>query len=380
MITAEILAFSKYKGCNPLVTFSLMYPRFIHSELLTHKMLGRNSSSSRAIPAQKMRDFVRGLKVSPSFWGKNKPGMSAEEQVDDPYAAKDWWDTVRDTLLDLHEEGEKLKIHKQILNRILEPVVHINTIVTATELENFFALRTDKAAQPEFQALATAMKNLYDDAVSGKRWTKFGPTRLSNRNEIEPTGELTWHIPFYAVTEDRYFSYSEQLNICAARCARISYQTYGENEIDPNKDLALSQKLIEGGHWSPFEHILTPAPGERWGQYFGWKPLRAFKDPNYEKYGKLGSCVCDDKISTTNQDPVIDGLTIDPNLAVNPVVNLQYREQLVEVQPLPAPPHRRIDGTLRERRNRIVANVTNEIRNTAIWAQVAEADPEDDGQ
>lgn len=45
------------------------------------------------------------------------------------------------------------------------------------------------------------------------------------------------------------------MKICVARCARISYQTLGDNpKIDYEADLRLHDILAKSGHWSPFEH------------------------------------------------------------------------------------------------------------------------------
>ena len=42
-----------------------------------------------------------------------------------------------------------LGLHKQIVNRVLEPFTYIDVVVTATDYANWFALRLDKDAQPE---------------------------------------------------------------------------------------------------------------------------------------------------------------------------------------------------------------------------------------
>lgn len=43
------------------------------------------------------------------------------------------------------------------------------------------------------------------------------------------------------------------LMISTARCARLSYMTF-DNEIDYNKDIELHNRLLQSGHYSPFEH------------------------------------------------------------------------------------------------------------------------------
>lgn len=47
-----------------------------------------------------------------------------------------------------------------------------------------------------------------------------------------------------------------RIKISSVRCARLSYQTLGDNpEIDYVKDMILYETLSKSGHWSPFEHI-----------------------------------------------------------------------------------------------------------------------------
>ena len=41
-----------------VTTFELEYPRYVHSELLTHRVFSRNCASSRAIPLDKMIELT----------------------------------------------------------------------------------------------------------------------------------------------------------------------------------------------------------------------------------------------------------------------------------------------------------------------------------
>ena len=52
-IEAKIIADSTIRQGHRITTFLLTYPRFIHSELMTHRMFSRNSASSRAISLKK---------------------------------------------------------------------------------------------------------------------------------------------------------------------------------------------------------------------------------------------------------------------------------------------------------------------------------------
>jgi hypothetical protein len=54
MIAIKIVTDSINQKGERLTTFLLTYPRFIHSEFMTHRVFSRNAASSRAIPIEKM--------------------------------------------------------------------------------------------------------------------------------------------------------------------------------------------------------------------------------------------------------------------------------------------------------------------------------------
>jgi len=79
-ITAKVIADSVFQG-HRLTTLILEYPRFIHSEFMTHRVFSRNASSSRAIPVRTMLWQVIRNPAMPVHWGKNQPGMQAKEEL-----------------------------------------------------------------------------------------------------------------------------------------------------------------------------------------------------------------------------------------------------------------------------------------------------------
>ena len=76
-IVARIVADSINIQGNRITTFELEYHRFIHSELMTHRLFSRNAMSSRAVPVNKMIEQVRNNPATPIHWGKNQSGMQA---------------------------------------------------------------------------------------------------------------------------------------------------------------------------------------------------------------------------------------------------------------------------------------------------------------
>ncbi len=237
MISAKIICDSVNPNNQRLVTYVLTYPRFIHSELMTHRTFSRNAASSRAIPIQKMIRAVWNEPAMPVSWGVNGKGMQAKGELTGWRRTACIWSWLLGCRLACIVSWllSRMGAHKQIANRVTEPWAHMTTIVTASELPNFFNLRAHKDAQPEFQALAFAMLRAYADSI---------PKRLA-------WGE--WHLPF----ADRYLgeglSIDELLKISTARCARVSYLTF-DNEIDHSKDYCLHDNLESSRHMSPFEH------------------------------------------------------------------------------------------------------------------------------
>jgi len=240
---------------NRVTSFLLTYPRFIHSELMTHRAFSRNAASSRAIPIEKVIEQVRDNPAMPIRWGKNGKGMQdhgsfAGEQSKD---AKVEWKQAANSAIKSALRLQSLGLHKQIVNRVLEPFVWMTTLVTATEWQNFFSLRVHKDAQPEFQHLAYIMLKTY----------------LSSQPESKNWGE--WHIPF----GDRMtgnLDETTKLKIATARAARTSYLTM-DGKIDVEKDILLHDGLQKSGHWSPFEHSCQASKISK-SNFIGWKQYR----------------------------------------------------------------------------------------------------------
>lgn len=219
-----------------ITTFEVYAPRFLLAELNTHRVLSRSAASSRAIPVLKRVEMVRQDPWIPSVFGKNKPGMSADEELSDAesVAAEDVWRGAITAQLLAAEELAKLGVHKQLANRLLEPYAHFYGVVTATELDNFWKLRVSPAAQPEFKELATAMQEaLYDSKPRDAKW---------NCNH---------HLPY---NPDYGLDLEVALRVCSARCARVSYKSFDGKLSTAVEDIKLCERLIAEGHLSPFDH------------------------------------------------------------------------------------------------------------------------------
>lgn len=244
----------------PLTTYQLRYWRGIHSELMTHRVFSRNAGSSRARPSRAIIEQVRHDPWGPLHWGQNQPGMQADEQVQHVEHAKDRWQWAAQQAADAAQGMHDMGLHKQVVNRVLEPYTFIDVVVTATDFANWFALRDHKDADPTIRDLAAQMK----DELNGIK-----------RQELQP-GE--WHLP-YIRPEDHRHAYDHLkrgritrdepsqtqimqmlLKMSTARCARISYRAFDGSESPVEKDVELFQKLLISTplHASPAEHIASP--------------------------------------------------------------------------------------------------------------------------
>lgn len=254
-MAAKILKYTISPDGIPLATFELEYPRFILAELNTHGMLSKNTASSRAITIEAMVKLVEDSPVIPIYWGKKNKGMSAIEEIGDAEKeeAKKLWLSLRNEAIKTAKEFDRLQLHKQIANRILEPWVPVKTVVSGTELANFFWLRYHRAAQPEFAFLAGEMYNALKNC---------SPTLLRY-------GE--WHLPYvesvrnekgtliYFNEEGDEISIEEARKLSASCCAQVSYRKLNQSG---EKAEDIFNKLINTDnqpvHASPVCHQATP--------------------------------------------------------------------------------------------------------------------------
>lgn len=251
-----------------LTTVQVRFWRPMLPELNTHRAISKNAGSSRARPSRAIIDQVRTDTWGPIHWGKNQPGMQARDELDgEQYEnAVGTWEAAAfhasqcATLLSI--QG----VHKQIVNRLLEPFTYVDVLLTATDWANFFALRLHEDAQPEMQDLALAIKSAMDASE---------PTLLQ-------PGE--WHLPYVTDEETATQPLGIQKQLSVSRCAKISYTAF-DGTVEPiEKELDRYRRLIESQpmHASPCEHQATPdvSDGGMWcnsgqhGNLRGWRQLR----------------------------------------------------------------------------------------------------------
>ena len=156
--------------------------------------------------------------------------------MDDDAVSKvrEYWETMANIAADnAYDLNNPYNLHKQWVNRILEPYMWAHGVITSTNWANFYRLRLAEDAQPEFRALAKAM---------------FDAHKASKPRQLL-WGE--WHLPYVTFDEKRNLESLELIS--AARCARVSYAPIDGN-ADISRELERANKLAHSGHMSPFEH------------------------------------------------------------------------------------------------------------------------------
>lgn len=217
-------------------TFLISFPKCLLAQLNTHRQLVRNCGSSRAIPIAKLIKQVEEDPFVPIF-SRNQKGMVGLDNltpVEEAHAAA-LWEGAMEASLDYADGLNAIGIHKEAVNRLLEPFMYVDVVLSGTEFEPFFKMRCPGDVQKSFTYIANEAKCLYDSNE---------PTQLNYGD---------WHIPF-----DDYFPEDsvllEKLKIAIARIARVSYQSHAGDFL-PTADMQLYERLLKDMHMSPFEHV-----------------------------------------------------------------------------------------------------------------------------
>jgi hypothetical protein len=274
MIKARIIADSISPTGKRITTFVLKYHRYIHPQILTHRVFSRNSASSRAIPIKKVIKQVWSDPAMPVFWGANQPGMRSDNELAGirKFLCVALWILASKIACCISWLFKVVGLAKQYGNRPLEPFLYTETIVTATELGNFYNLRLDIEAQREIYLLTKSM--------------------LDAQNENKPNtlnfGE--WHLPYVNQEEIIKYGIDDCLKFSVARCARVTSLNHDNTNPVPEKDIELYNKLRKNSHMSPFEHQATPScDSKSWsGNFQGWNQYRKLLDgENKPEYSGL---------------------------------------------------------------------------------------------
>jgi hypothetical protein len=242
MISAKVVCDSISPEGVRLTTFEVEFHRFVLAEVNTHRVFSRNYQSSRAVPIEKMIQQVETDPAMPVEWGKNQSGMQAKELLK-PHlvsGSKMEWKIAARSAASSAKALNKIGVHKQIVNRLLEPFIWTKGVITTTEdgFDGFFELRLHEAAQPEIRELAKAMKMAYDDSI---------PAQLC-------IGE--WHLPY----AEENLELRDAIKVSISCTAQVSYRTLDQS-VEKATRIYDRLNLPSNGDWpddpphfSPAEH------------------------------------------------------------------------------------------------------------------------------
>ena len=262
-------------GLDPmrLVTLVCRFPRCVLAELNTHRVFSRNSASSRARAVKATIGAVMEDPYIPLFT-MNAKGMGGGFATSDVRErAVQQWLAARDSAVlselrllmgELLPEGAKaedyrelldryyeesyqaenpdpraISVHKQNANRLIEPFMWHEAVVTSCYWENFLRLRIAEGAQPEIHALAVLVREALRASQPVARWAH------ASFVDDMPGADAPEADVMGAMMDS------------AAECARISYKDRSKQAVRHGSDLG--DRLLEGGHLSPFEHAAFDA-------------------------------------------------------------------------------------------------------------------------
>lgn len=329
-IKAEIVADSLSPQGDRLTSLLITFPRIILAEVNTHRMISKNTSSSRAIPFKKMVESVQNDPFIPIAWQKHHSGMQGTEYFTDDNMmsslCQENWLRARDNAVHVAKSMSNSGVTKQLCNRLLEPFMWTTMLITGSKegWNNFFKLRCpqyyydleDKYFKSKKEWLDYYRTNCIGDPNSNFEldemdWFNINKGQAeihimdlaekiydvmneSTPNQLE-AGE--WHIPFedkiyldnkgtniydeaYGTTLRMFLEALPNINsikgipieikISTAMAARTSYTVVGdEKEIDYERMIGLHDRLLaqDPPHSSPMEHCARAMSDEEYYKF-----------------------------------------------------------------------------------------------------------------
>lgn len=294
-ISAEIVEWTHNTATrHELISIVITAPRFLLAQLNTYGSAAKNAASSRAIPTAKILARVE-TPVLPSVVLANKAGMQGEIEVDEDLK-QSFYDDIR--ILAKHAAAfartYDKKVHKQHVNRFLEPFITVKQLMTMdlSGWGNLLAQRRHQDAQPEFQILASEILRAMKAGKKHRRsivpldYAIF--VRGKNLNDVVVSRMLDhqpWmHLPFVTAAENAAIKDAvDVVTLSVARCARVSYWN-DDSSMHLNLEDAqrmVREKLLHSDsnsprHMSPFEHVALPIEWHGAGKFKGFVQLRKF--------------------------------------------------------------------------------------------------------
>ena len=338
MIKAEIVGDSLSPQGERLTSLLITFPRIILSEINTHRMLSKNTSSSRAIPFKKMVEAVEENPFIPIAFQKHHSGMQGTEYITNhlelELAKTAWLEAKDEAIFRAKFLYESAGVTKQLANRLLEPFMWTTMLITGSKegWDNFFELRCPSYSISElidgdnrvFKSKKDLLKELDYEPIypdSDLEWLQINKGQAeihimdlaekiydamneSTPRQLKP-GE--WHIPFRDKIDKMGIKpliktidiHSEEfkkhiptyVKVSTAMAARTSYTVVGdEKEINYERMVELHDRLIAQNppHSSPMEHCARAMSDQEFISYFRGELPKEDKEMTYS--GRHGWC------------------------------------------------------------------------------------------
>lgn len=249
-----------------LTTLECKYPRFIHSEVLRHRVHSHSVESSRAVPTERNIQKLRTEPFVPATFNKRVKGMGVGEEMDEAERKQSEliWRHAAEFAGDHAEALSKVGLDKSRANRLMEPFMWVKDIITATEWSNFLALRCppgnsvdlDFPAQPEFQQFALLVRQALQ--ISQPKELEYGWWHLPGATGLELHKLNNARKGRYVGGAEAYVN--DLKRACPRRLAKISFDNLDKVE-DIEISIAKTGELVSFGHFSPTEHVARPMHG-----------------------------------------------------------------------------------------------------------------------
>lgn len=319
MTKAEVVAHSKNMQGDELISFVLTFPHIILPQVLTHRMASRNTSSSRAVPFDKMLQTVKETPFVPIAFQKHHKGMQGTEylvdELDIKRAKEDWLNARAAAVQNASYLYSGAGVTKQLANRLLEPFMWTTMLFTMNvhELNHFFDLRCPKYktkygifhSKESVKELYEAVKDknneldyLFPDGEINSsifEWYSINESTADihiqelaeamydalGKSEPKKLKAGEWHIPFdehidvdkinnivRKYNEEPPTLLEQKIKLSVAMTARVSYTTIDDDkDNDYVKLIAIHDKVIANNHSSCLEHT---ARAMDWDEYYSF--------------------------------------------------------------------------------------------------------------
>ena len=293
--SATVVADSINPQGDRLTSLLITFPRILLSEINTHRMLSKNTSSSRAIPFHKMVKTVHENPFIPIAWQKHHSGMQGNEyhtgkgnvgDINYKARAERNWLRARDFAVEqakyLYEDS---LVTKQLCNRLLEPFMWTTMLITGSRegWNNFFSLRCPN--YDGFKSKKEASKEFLEKGnINTSTWSELDWLQL-NKGQAEihimdlaekiydAVNESTpkqlkadqWHIPMISDLESLKLSTDDQIKLSVGRAANTSYTVVGDGKkLTLEQAVRIHDKCKELNHSSVFEHCARAMSDEEY--------------------------------------------------------------------------------------------------------------------